>query len=435
MAPRALRRALFGASALTLTSALVLLPALGAAAIDYDVDDSGGATYTDIQSAVNAATLAGVTAGDRVVVAAGAYAGFTVNVTGLEIVGSGPADTVVTGTVVLNGATEISGFTLQGQAAPATTTAPYAPSAIQMYAGSGGSFIHDNVIQNAYQGIYMQGADATSADPTVIEGNEFLGIHADQGSGVWIRESDNVEVTDNLFENTVADDSAVGVNVQCHADAVLVAGNEFVNLGNAVVAISAGDCEAISNLTIRNNQMSQFAGSGAIYFGGNNIVDVSIEGNTVTASNHVSGALVKVSGLSFFKSTHVGAVGIQGVYLGGNHFSGAPYGILIESDTDLASPVTLDDNTWCDISIETYAASVADLDDRGTDTLEEECLSTLPLPDGSGGGSSSGQLDTLAVTGGQPSAFGFALAGLLLLAGVGFVVRSRLLSNGRHTAR
>jgi hypothetical protein len=426
MAPRLLlRRALVGTSAVVATSALVLVPALGASAIDYDVDDSGGATYTAIQAAVDAAAAAGVTTGDRIVVAAGAYSGFTVNVDGLSVVGAGAADTVVTGTVVLTGTTDISGFTIQGQATPAVPPGPYGPSAVQMFAGSEGSNIHDNVLQNGYHGVYIENVDATSLQPTTIADNRILDIHADQGTGVWISNSEHVNVTGNHFENAVTDGNAVGVNIQCSGNAIDVVDNEFQNLGNAIVAISNGDCGVIQHVVIRGNEISKFAGSGAIYFGGNNIVDVTIDDNVAQFASHADGALVKFS--EYFASTRPDAVGVQGIVLSENKFGNAPNGLLVNAGVDIASPIAVHDNVWCEISRETYALDPAELDSNGTDTYSDDCLTTLALPAGgaAGGGSSGGQLDTLAVTGSEPSVAALAVATLMAAAGVALVLRGR----------
>lgn len=436
MAPRALRRALLGASTLAGTSALILLPALGAAAADYDVDDSGGAAYSTIQQAVDAGAGTGA-GGDRILVAAGSYAGFTVNTvtTSLEIIGSGPATTTVTGPVTLNAETTISDFTIQGQATP-TTDGVNGPAAITVNSGAAGSTITGNVIENADYAIYVQSVDSTSANPLTITDNTFREFYGDTSAGVFFSVSSDVVISGNTFQNSVAAD-AVGVNLICGSDNAVIDDNAFLNLANAVVVIANDGCgvNPTSGVTITNNDVDQYGGSAAFFFGPNNISDVTISGNTVKNTSNPNGAAVRFADIGSFAAA--AGAGLAGITIDGNTFTDAVFGVRVQGGAVEVAPgsIVVTDNVFC-------RNTTADIQNDNADPLTLSgniftcSLPTLPGgTGGTGGGSASGQLDTLAVTGAEPSPAAVVVALLLVVAGAGFVVRSRLVTNGRHVAR
>lgn len=391
MAPRLLRRALLGASAALGTAALVLLPALAAGA-DIHVDDDDPANDSI------AAAIAAASAGETIYVAEGNYLGnFTVDKV-VTIQGAAAATTIITGTVTVTAPATLTDLTIQGRATPATTTAPYAPTAVRIDAGGAGAQITDNILQNGYHGVYLESVDASSAAPTVISGNAILDIHADQGSSIWISNSSHVVVSDNLIKNTVADSESVGVNLQCNATDVTIDGNTFVNLGNAVASVTIGSCAPISDVVISDNSVDGFSASSAFFFVGNNVLDVTVSGNTVKNTGNPNGAAVKFSG--FLKASP--GTALDGILIQGNTFSAVPYGVLIEPGAELA-----DGTSISVIGNRIYDTSKAAISNQqATSIVTTGNVFTAPPAPSAGGGTPAsstssavqGELPTLSVT-------------------------------------
>jgi parallel beta-helix repeat protein len=162
------------------TITLVLLAA-SAAGTTYTVDHSGGADFTSIQPAINAAS-----AGDVVYVYPGTYAGPIVMKDGVNLYGFAPQTTTIDGqgtaahVVAYNGASAavLSGFRITGSQRPtAAGTWHYGG----VYVAGGPLTIRNNIIQSNHAGIaVLEQGNPTIINNTIINNANGI-ILADRG--------------------------------------------------------------------------------------------------------------------------------------------------------------------------------------------------------------------------------------------------------------
>lgn len=333
---RSIAPAILATAFIALASVVGLAAPANAATIT--VGSSGYATISD--------AVAAASPGDVIEVAAGTYTedvSITIPVT---LVGAGSATTIVVGTMTLSAPTDVSGFTLEAQTAVPGTTAPYAPTTLQISPGGAGSDIHDNVLANGYQDVYAQGVVGSAGLPTLIEDNTIRAFHADQGTGVWIANSAFFRVDGNtITDGTPLDGNSVGVNLMCGSSDIGIASNTISDVGNAVADIADGTCSASTGVTIEDNTLSDTAGS-ALYFGANNLGGITIAGNHIA---HVggTGAAVLISGYSGWLASP--GVPISVFTVSSNSVSDAPNGFVVGAGVQLldSSSVTSSDNKYC----------------------------------------------------------------------------------------
>jgi hypothetical protein len=293
------------------------------------------------------AAIAAASSGDVIQLGAGTY---TENVDVTEpvtIEGAGAASTTIVGTMTLDAVATVTGVTLEAQTTvPSSTTAPWAPTTLWINPAGAGSSIHDNILRNGYQDVYAQGVVASAAHPTIVTNNTIQDFHADQGTGVWIAQSDYFTVSHNtITDGTPIDDNAVGVNLVCGSSHVAIDSNTVSNVGNATVDIANGSCGTSSNVSITNNNVGPTSGS-ALYFGGNNETDVTISGNTFHSIGGSSGAVV-LSGLVNWIASP--GANISGFVVESNSVTGAPNGLYLGNGVllDSNSSVVSKNNKWC----------------------------------------------------------------------------------------
>jgi nitrous oxidase accessory protein NosD len=284
------------------------------------VDDNlacPGATFTSIQAAVNAAS-----AGDTISVCDGVYnETVTVNKavalrgaqSGVDArTRSGPESVVQgpngqTAFYVTAGGAEINGFTVQN-----ATSGNVFGAGIVLGAGTAGSHVLNNIIQNNIVGLFL--ANNSAADQTVIQNNLFRNNNQPgpaSGTGIY---------TDEF----VAGFGQGLTNVR-------IDNNTFVNQATAAVTLgsTATDGTTQSRITISNNVLSS-NGSGLLLF---NLTSSAVSGNTITGSTAAAGAGIQVLG------------GVSGLAVTGNTISGgAGDGIKVTADFGANAAVTVNNN-------------------------------------------------------------------------------------------
>jgi hypothetical protein len=273
MALSPVRRALAAVAATALVSAGLVLGTAGAAnAATRTVGPTG--TYPTITLA-----LAAADPGDTITVQPGTYIeSFTVT-EAVQITSADPITTIIQGQVTLSAPALIQGFTLQSS----DTTDPYTGAdPLWITAGGAGSTVFANTIQRGLHGIYMSDAIGTEAAPTVIASNSFYQTGFGNTGSLWIAGSAHVLAVDNFFYNVLPnDDDAVAINLVSGSHHVTIRDNNIVNFGNAIVVISVlPGIGTTTHVVIEGNIIEQTRYS-ALYFGGNNITDVTIRGNEI----------------------------------------------------------------------------------------------------------------------------------------------------------
>jgi hypothetical protein len=293
------------------------------------------------------AAIASASAGDIIQLGVGTY---TENVDVSQAVtleGAGSGSTTIVGTLTLNAVATVTGLTLEGQTTtPSSTVSPWAPTTLWINPAGAGSTITGNVLKNGYQDVYAQGVVATAADPTVVSNNTIQDFHADQGTGVWIAQSNYFTVSHNtITDGTPIDDNATGVNLVCGSSHVTIDSNTISDVGNATVDIANGSCGTSTDIAITNNSVGPTSGS-ALYFGGNNETDVTIGGNSFHSVGGSSGAVVLSGSSNWIASP---GSNISGFVVESNSISGAPNGLYLGNGVllDGNSSVLSENNTWC----------------------------------------------------------------------------------------
>src|SRR4051812_38830267 len=265
------RRALAALAATALVSAGLVLGTAGAAnAATLSVP----ATYPTITAA-----LAAANPGDTIQVAAGTYTEDLTLTEDVVLTGAG-ASSIIQGRVTLQAPATVSNFTLQST----DTTDPYnSADPLWLTAGSAGALIFNNTIRNGLHGIYADSVLGSEAATTVIDSNTFSETGYGNTAAVWIAGSSYFVVSNNQFSMALPNnDDAVAVNLVSGSHHVKIVDNNMANFGNAIVIISTlPGIGATTNVEITGNLItgSQYS---ALYFGGNNITDVTISGNEIT---------------------------------------------------------------------------------------------------------------------------------------------------------
>ncbi|THG35439.1 hypothetical protein E6C70_05175 [Glaciibacter flavus] len=450
-------KASIGGASLLIAGALVLVPVLPASAASstLTVCASPAATYTTIQSAVDAATD-----GDTIDVCAGVFdesVTITKNITlrgaqhGIDA-RSGrtnpAAETVISAAntpLRYSGAgvtsATVDGFTLQ-------TTSDHA-SVIGAVEANADGYTWTNNIVDAHNG-YGFNFRSTGAAPTTINHNRFTKAGGDEGAVAVTSVPDgetvgDVHIVDNAF---VA--NGVGINIigPGLTDGLTITGNTATDGGNFLVSAATGGPTLVSNNTITN------AGASAIFLSGNND-GMTIRGNTITGgaatgvrlSSDVVGTTknVVIDGNTIVDRGYgirITSASATGLSITGNKISGSSSnGIRIEA----AGSITGSGNT-----ITGTASGFAPCLD---DTASKVCpaLQTFAAPPASGGGSSDGGTTdagdpaapastqgAAAVAGSAPGALaetGFEGAPVAVLGALVAILGAALVLTGRRRAR
>jgi hypothetical protein len=321
--------------------------------VDDDATECPAAGYSTIQAAVDAAT-----GGDTIQVCAGSYAELvTVNETvtlqgaqsGVDArARSAVPESVVTGTsgstsfyVSADGVT-IDGFTVQGQ----TTTTPYG-AAIVLAAGTSGTDVLNNVIQDNIVGLFL--ANDSGVDQTVVSQNAFRSndnAGTNSGTGIY----SDATVTGATFTNVLIDDNefsgtnyTFGLNLQ-NAMSSTVTDNVFSD-GNAANLINMDGSTVSDNAfsgvlavppasfqrtaaTIQNTSPLTFDGNtmtnrlaGAVSASGNG--NVTFTNNSVVQDVSAFAINSERNMILFTRTTGTSTIGDNSVTLSGTMPSGA----------------------------------------------------------------------------------------------------------------
>lgn len=340
-----LRRAV---AALSVTSLIAIGMILGTATSASAATLSVPGTYSTISAAVAAAA-----SGDVITVAAGTYVEDVTVPAGksLTITGVGPATTTITGRLTLNAPTTVSGFTLQGQAG-----APYTQDPIWITATGAGSIVESNTIQNGYRGVYISGVVGTASVHTIIRNNAIKEAGFGNTGAVWIASSTFVDVINNHFANTTID--GVGVNMVAGSSNIVITGNSFTNFGNVIVLIANSigfpATPQAHDILISDNTIAGTTGT-AFYIGGNNMIDVTITGNTFTGVPATATAILITPGYGEVPTQWLepGNRPLERWIIKGNSIDGAGYGVRVLAGAQLDKDTTVQiiQNKFCTVAI------------------------------------------------------------------------------------
>jgi hypothetical protein len=257
----------------------------------------GASAFATIQSAVNAANVAG---GDVIRVAAGTFSELVTverpvqifgNQVGVDAQGgrAGALETIVNGT--LSGAVRSSSFRvtadqveINGLVSSNQTNVNLFGAGIVLAPGTSGSKIRNNILRDNVVGLFLANDTAGGANQTIVERNLFRDNDqpgAAAGSGIY------------------ADEFTAGATLTN----VLITNNTFLSHDGTGGAINLSSTAAGSqtNIAMTNN-----------LFGGNsralvafNLVNSSFTGNEVTNSNFTGSADLRIfNGVSNFQITN-----------------------------------------------------------------------------------------------------------------------------------
>jgi hypothetical protein len=211
----------------------------------------------------------------------------------------------------------INGFTVQGATDPNNLGA-----AIDLGAGTSGSHVLDNIIQNSIVGLFL--ANNSSSDQTVISQNLFrnnnqpgpasgTAIYTDQfvsGGNLSGGNLTNVSIDSNSFTGNNNADVVLAASVSGKQSNIAITGNKSVNDGSFAMLFNTSSSQVIGN-TVSGN-----TGSAAIAVGGGN-TNVLIAANTLRKGKG-DGVLVDSS-----LDSQYGYSGINsGITIGLNDISG-----------------------------------------------------------------------------------------------------------------
>jgi uncharacterized repeat protein (TIGR01451 family) len=341
----------------------------------------GTNAFGTIQGAVNAAT-----AGDTVRVGPGTFVeGVNVNKQ-LSVLGNqvgvdaqagrvGAAETIVTG-AGNNGVSpfqftasdvELNGFTIEG-----ATSANTFGFGILLGAGTSGSKVTDNIIQNNIAGISL--ANASTTDQTQITGNLIRNNNAPgpvSGTGIYTDQFNaGGALNDVLIDNnTFTNDANVAVligptSAASPATNITISRNIMTGNGNGVLLFNT------VNSTVTQNEISGSAGSQLVIGGG-------VNGLTVTQNFVDAGATRGIRIGDFGGGSPNQNVTINRNHIAGNATSG------LELDTGEYTSTSLDArfNWWGSASGPTIASNPGGTGDKIVDP-DGKVVYTPFLPNG-----------------------------------------------------
>lgn len=170
----------------------------------------------------------------------------------------------------------IDGFTVQG-----ATSATNLGYGIVLGAGTSGSEVRNNIIQNNVVGLAL--ANNSAANQTVIEKNLFRNNNqpgSTSGTGIYTDQFvagntlTNVLIDNNTFTNNAGPGVNLASSLLGSQSNVTISNNTFTNNGNGVVLFNT------TNLSITGNSITGATGSG-IFLGSDN-TGTQINQNTIT---------------------------------------------------------------------------------------------------------------------------------------------------------
>ena len=265
---------------MTVVTAAILTSTIASAAKTWTVDDSGGADYTTIQGAIDAASD-----GDTIQVAAGTYDEAIVMTKALELIGNDASDTIITYTdagspveqnfflgsnsgTALTGPATIRNFTFRNGGG---LNGDYDLLKFRASAPAGDLItIRDNVFDGQSDGSAKGIEEATGAANFLISSNEF----SNMGRGIWLNEAHDGTISDNTITGMAS--NAIGLNPDGPHD-LDITGNTLSGNGWGVILGDGG-----VNISMTWNEILNNTGAGVLYWDDENNANDADDGTTTT---------------------------------------------------------------------------------------------------------------------------------------------------------